>query len=40
MFFVLKLKLWLRNDPVSVFFTQLGHKDCLPTVEFILDIYL
>jgi len=40
-FYLLKLKLRLRNDPVSVFFImQLGHTCCLSTIEFILDIYL
>ena len=37
----LKLKLWLKSNPVSVFFiTQLGHRHCLATTSLILDNYL
>ena len=39
--YVLKLKLWLRNNPVSKsIIMQLGHRHCLSTIAFILDIYL
>jgi len=35
----LKLEPWLRSNSVSVFFiTQLGHRNCLATIAFILDI--
>jgi len=35
-FHTLKLKLW----ELKVFFMQLGHRHCLVTMAFILDIYL
>jgi len=34
----LKLKRWLKSNPVSVFYiTQLGHMHCSATIAFILD---
>jgi len=37
--YVLKLKIWLRNDSVSKS-SSLRHGHCLAKTAFILDIYL
>jgi len=38
----LKLKVWLKKQSIfKIFFiTQLGHRHCLATILFSLDIYL
>jgi len=37
--YVLKLKIWLRSDPVSKP-SSVRHGHCLATIAFVLDIYL